>query len=160
MKKLLGCLLSGAFIVSMSCSDPSNPSSLKGYKKIRQDSSFYNAVTRIENIQLVDIRSAELYNAGHIPGATNVEANYANSEDVNSPFCKEIQARFDKNRDIFLYGAKAQKAENWYAPGLVSTIGWDMKHTYHYLNDYEGWVDAGYPICSESSRVEGCPCQK
>lgn len=161
MLKLFGGILCATCLISLtqSCCDD-GPDQLKGYQKIRKDSSFYNAVTRIENIQLVDIRSKEEYAQGHIPGATNVEANYANSEDVNSEFCKEIQARFVKERDIFLYGGKAQKAENWYAPGLVSTIGWGHDHTYHYLNDYEQWVACGFPICQEGSRAENCPCQK
>ncbi|MBP5456702.1 MAG: rhodanese-like domain-containing protein [Paludibacteraceae bacterium] len=160
--KLFGCCLLGAaaLLSSASCSsNESDSDTLKGYNKIRQDSSFYNAVTRITNIQLVDIRSAEEYKAGHIPYATNVEANYANSDDVNSPFCKEILRRFSMDKDIFLYGGKAQKAENWYAPGLVSTIGWGPKRTYHYLNDYESWVEKGYFICTDTSRVAGCPCQ-
>lgn len=82
---------------------------------------FHDKLSNTEDHQLVDVRSPEEYNSGHIDNAENI--------DINSPdFEKDIQ-KLDKKRPVFLYcrsGGRSSTATN-ILKKLGFNIIYDMK---------------------------------
>jgi len=64
------CLLTGVF----SCQNQSNPSNTKAINATITVDEFENKLSR-ENIQLIDVRTPEEFNNGHLKGALNYNIN-------------------------------------------------------------------------------------
>lgn len=115
---VIGLLISFSFI---SCnSDESSQNEGKIIKHL-DAKEFHDKLSETKDHQLVDVRSPEEFNSGHIDNAENI--------DINSPdFEKEIQ-NLDKKRPVFLYcrsGGRSSTASN-ILKKLGFEIVYDMK---------------------------------
>lgn len=99
--------------------------------------TFKEQISSKDNIQLLDVRTAEEYAEGHLENAINI--------DVQGPsFTKKVGEQLDKSQPIYLYcrsgkrsmmAAKALEKEGY---SIVNLKGGIL-----------GWLDAGYPISKE-----------
>lgn len=83
-------LLAGAF----SCQNQSNPSNTKAINATITVDEFENKLSR-ENIQLIDVRTPEEFNNGHLKGALNYNINATEFESQLS--------KLDKNKPVLVY---------------------------------------------------------
>lgn len=66
-------------------------------EKVQQiDAAELNKIITTEQVQLVDVRTAEEYAAGHIAYATNIDVK-------QSDFTQQATAQLDKAKPVFLY---------------------------------------------------------
>ena len=82
------------------------------------------------NEQLLDVRTQDEFNAGHLEGAMNI--------DIWSPsFMKEVKSSFDRSKPLLIYcaggGRSAMAAED------LSKKGFKL------IYDLEGGIEAFYP---------------
>lgn len=163
-KRFLGCLMGAVALCAVaSCSDGTGgDDDLDNYTAITKqreakDSMFFRTVSVMQNIQLVDYRTNEEFRKGHIKGATNIYGEeQVNAKDINSDFCKEISQTFQKDRVIFFYGSvKRINMEGHVLPAYGATLGWG-KNAYHFDPGFEGWVEAGRPVCQDPACVKKC----
>jgi phage shock protein E len=83
---------------------------------------------------ILDVRSADEYAAGHLPGAINIPHT-------------EVAAALprlaaDRDRDIVVYCVSGRRA------GMaISVLRADgFRHLWHLTGDYPGWAQSGQPI--------------
>lgn len=88
----------------------------------------------LPDIQLVDVRTPEEYNSGHIAGAVNI--------DVNSPdFMSEATLKLKKDRPVYVYcrsGKRSKKAGNQLAGEGYEVVDLDGGIT--------DWKNSGLPV--------------
>lgn len=84
---------------------------------------------------IIDVRTAEEFNAGHIPGAINISHNdiERNIEDL---------LQFQGKNQVILYCRSGYRAGK--AATVLKNNGFD--NLYHLKGDMLGWQDAGHPI--------------
>ena len=78
------------------------------------------------NALLVDVREADEFASGHIPGA------------VNAPLSTIAQAKLDKSKPLFLYclrGSRSKKAEK-----ILKAAGYNAK-SIGGINGYKGEIE-------------------
>ncbi|MBR5602983.1 MAG: rhodanese-like domain-containing protein [Bacteroidales bacterium] len=96
IKYLLTCL---ALTIMISCQAQSE------FKSVGID-EFKTEISK-SDVQLVDVRTAQEYSEGHIPGAMNI--------DVNAPDFEEKIKALDKNENVAIYcrsGRRSKMAAN------------------------------------------------
>lgn len=96
IKYLLTCL---ALMIMISCQAQSE------FKSVGID-EFKTEISK-SDVQLVDVRTAQEYSEGHIPGAMNI--------DVNAPDFEEKIKALDKNENVAIYcrsGRRSKMAAN------------------------------------------------
>jgi phage shock protein E len=74
------------------------------YKVINQ-AEYEQAIKSNQQIQLVDVRTPEEYNEGHLENALNININHSNF--------KELVQKLDKEKPIYIYcrsGVRSRKA--------------------------------------------------
>ena len=94
-------------------------------------------VTRLASASaplILDVRSAEEYAAGHVPGAINIPHT-------------EVAAALprlatDRDRDIVVYCVSGRRAGS--ALSVLQADG--FHHLWHLAGDYPGWAQSGQPI--------------
>ena len=82
---------------------------------------------RTENALLVDVREAEEYAAGHIPGA------------VNAPLSTISEAELPKDRPLFLYCLRGSRSVR--AAGILKRRGYHPVKSIGGINGYRGDKD-------------------
>lgn len=90
----------------------------------------------------VDPRKVEQFEAGHIPGALNIE--YAPSK-PNQPLTAEaLEKEVPKNEPVVFY-CNAEKCDrsSW---GAALALEWGWKEVYYFRDGYPAWTKAGYPV--------------
>jgi rhodanese-related sulfurtransferase len=83
---------------------------------------------------VLDVRSAEEYAAGHVPGAINVP-----HREVEAWLARTPQ---DPEREIVVYCKAGVRA----ALALDTLHQHGQSHARHLAGDYDGWVAAGHPV--------------
>lgn len=102
----------------------------KGFKNVNVE-QFEKLRTDKKNV-LLDVRSKKEYDAGHIPGAINI--------DVNGPnFAKEV-AKLDKEKTYLVHCAAGKRSVT--ACEKLSPTG--FKHLYNLEGGYRAWEKAGH----------------
>jgi phage shock protein E len=100
MSKIILNLFVAIFVVvGISCAQPSNA------VKVLPPAEFKQQLSTAKNAYLLDVRTPDEYNTGHIEGAQNI--NY------NAPDFKAQISQLDKSRPVFLYcaiGGRSSKA--------------------------------------------------
>lgn len=86
------------------------------------------------NVALVDVRTAEEYSAGHIPGATNVDFY---SED----FLRLIEASIPKDCPVAVYCRTGKRSAE--ASAALAKAGYTVNNL---IGGFEAWKDAGLPV--------------
>jgi rhodanese-related sulfurtransferase len=92
------------------------------------DKEVYAKAIKTGKVQLVDVRTAREFKAGHIKGAKNIDLFQFGS--FNAAFEK-----FDKNKPLYLYcqtGNRSQKAAK-----KLSTMGFE--HIYDLQGGFSNW---------------------
>lgn len=86
-----------------------------------------------ENIQLIDVRTAEEFSEGHLPNALNIDY-------LNASFKDEIKT-LDKERPVYVYcksgGRSAKAAAILKEHGFVKVV--------NLQGGYSEWTNAGLP---------------
>lgn len=123
MKKLIPILFGIFLITSMNAQQ-------KPYFKLMDVDKYEQAVVR-KNVQLVDVRTAEEYEEGHIKSAKNIDF-------FADDFVEQFSS-FDKEEPLYLYcrtGNRSAKAsKKLYEAGFKNII--DLK------GGYKAWQAAG-----------------
>ncbi len=90
------------------------------------------------NLCVLDVRTADEYASGHIPGAINI------SHDKISAHLDELTAHKDKNIVVYCErGGRARMAQN-----TLTKAG--FPNVYHLTGDMTAWRDAGQPTVAAS----------
>ncbi len=92
-------------------------------------------------VPFVDVRSANSYSDGHIPGA--VHLNWAGG------FGKtELAKVAKKKREVVIYCSGYRCNRSSYA--CKKAVSWGYKKVYYFRDGYPGWKAAGYPVEEKS----------
>ena len=101
MKKLMLLLLLFVLIAMSSCVQCSVSHTGGNFRRV--DVAEFKEFIANPDVQLVDVRTAEEYNAGHIPGSINI--------DVLKGY-EELAATLDSERPVALYCRSGRRSEN------------------------------------------------
>ncbi len=94
-----------------------------------------------QGVPFVDVRSANSYNDGYIPGA--VHLNWAGG------FSKAKLAKVaKKKREVVIYCDGYRCNRSSYA--CKKAVSWGYKKVYYFRDGYPGWKAAGYPVEEKS----------
>jgi rhodanese-related sulfurtransferase len=94
-------------------------------------------------VWFVDPRKPAEFDAGHVPGAINIE--YSPSKpDKQKLTAATLEAEVPKSEAVLFY-CNAEKCDrsSWGA-ALASEWGW--KEVYYFRDGYPAWVAAGHPV--------------
>lgn len=92
------------------------------------DKNAYKQAIMVKNVQLVDVRTPNEYNSGHIQKAINID--FFNSQNFQTQFQK-----LDKSKPVYLYcrsGARSQKAAR-------KLLGMGFTEIYDLKGGYSSW---------------------
>lgn len=123
MKKMVYVLFAATILVS--CSANSN----KGYNSVDAD-SFAKFITN-EQVQLIDSRTPEEFNSGHIPGAVNI-----NIDDDN--FRAKVN-ELDKSRPIAVYCRGGRRSKE--AADIMVGCGYDVTELSEGIISWKGEIE-------------------
>lgn len=102
--------------------------------KISQQDLLTALDKKATNIIVLDVRSVEEYNAGHVPGAINFSHNT-----IEENLSKLAQY---KDKTVVVYCRSGRRAG--IAEGILASNGFN--HLRHLTGDMNGWVAAKLPI--------------
>lgn len=91
----------------------------------------FNRLMHRDNTVILDVRTAEEYAAGHIPGAINMDVN---KED----FRQQVQG-LDKSKTYLLYCKSGKRSEK----ALRIMDSTEFKRLYHLKGGYTAWTAPG-----------------
>ena len=151
MKLFSFLFLSVIFVVSLgSCKKVDE---LQSFNKVRDVESFKKYIEDIgggfDKALILDLRSAELYRAGHISGAINIPATAESVENKNGAFVNDERfKKLEKSKPIFVYGVSSDgrdgmtvTAHDYLAPSRIAEAFGRTK-TYCLLGGYDKWEAA------------------
>ena len=101
MKRLILPLLVFTLFIMSSCVQCSVSHTGGNFRRV--DVAEFKEFIANPDVQLVDVRTAEEYNAGHIPGSINI--------DVLKGY-EELAATLDSERPVALYCRSGRRSEN------------------------------------------------
>lgn len=101
MKKIILPLLVFTLFIMSSCVQCSVSHTGGNFRRV--DVAEFKEFIANPDVQLVDVRTAEEYNAGHIPGSINI--------DVLKGY-EELAATLDSERPVALYCRSGRRSEN------------------------------------------------
>ena len=117
----------------------------------RCDIPAFKAAMKLDNAVIIDTRSREEYEAGHIPDAVWFkEATATNTQSDDAEWCKDLLSLYPKdgNFKILVYAQGSDK--NTYLPGRISRLyDEDRSRVFALMNGYNDWVKAGEEIETE-----------
>lgn len=128
---LLGAIV--IMLLAMSCSSTTNASQPSGQVETVSPAVFQSGLEK-EDVQLLDVRSAEEYAEGHLRGATNI--------DVQEPdFQAEATKVLQKDRPVYVYCRSGRRS--LLAGEMLARDGYNVV-------DLEGgilsWMKEGMPV--------------
>lgn len=104
----------------------------KGYGDLKVD-EFEKMIAEDASLQLVDVRTAEEYAAGHLPGAINIDW-------YGEDFMEKAMTLLPKDRTVMVYCRSGRRS----AAAAAKLDGAGIK-TYNMLGGYLSWTGAGKP---------------
>lgn len=134
-KTYLPFLFACNFLICLSCNSSAQ-------SNILSTDQFEKAITN-KNIQLLDVRTAEEYNSGHIVNA--LQADWTNQKE----FIERVAA-LDKTKPVYLYclsGGRSGAAMQW-----MHKNGFTF--TYNLQGGMNAWKQANKPVEGKSSEAE------
>lgn len=100
---------------------------------------------KMTNINIIDVRSAESYKKGHIPGAINIpDEKYSNFEGSETDF---PGLRKNAINCVYCYTPTCNLAQK--AAKKFASLGYPVKEL---VGGYEGWVEQKYPVETGTSQ--------
>lgn len=103
--------------------------------RLLSPAEFEKLIESDANVALVDVRTAEEFAEGHIPGAVNVDA-------TADGFVEEISARYPKDKPLALYCRSGRRSAD--AAGKLVEKGY--KTVYDLDGGILAWEKAGLPV--------------
>ncbi len=90
----------------------------------------------------VDPRKPEQFEAGHIPGALNIEYDPGTPDQQLT--AESLEKEVPKNEAVVFY-CNAEKCDrsSW---GAALATEWGWKEVYYFRDGYPAWTKAGYPV--------------
>lgn len=137
---LAGICLSGL----VSCNKGSGSEDLCHHEKA-EAVLFKNAIERQSTLQLVDYRSKEEYDKGHLPNAVNIPVSVVdlNGTGGNCAYVDKVMAVFDTQIPLFVYGGNDAFGTNGMAvPGQLACKFTSVSLM---VGGYNAWVKEGLP---------------
>ena len=101
MKKITLPLLVFTLFIMSSCVQCSVSHTGGNFRRV--DVAEFKEFIATPNVQLVDVRTADEYNAGHIPGSINIDVLKGH---------EELAATLDPERPVALYCRSGRRSEN------------------------------------------------
>lgn len=143
-------LLCATMAISMtscdSCGGGGDDGDLCSHAKVGPE-GFKTYMEKLDNPQIVDYRSLEDFNKGHIPGAVNIPVSIKDldGEHGNCEYSKKVMAVFDTNKPLLVYGGDVGFGINGQAvPGhLACKFGED--NVTLLVGGFKAWTDKEYP---------------
>ena len=105
MKKYISLLLLSVLFVLQSCVQRNTTSG--NFERLSVEE--FKAFIANPDVQLVDVRTPEEYNAGHIPGSINIDVSKGH---------EELAEKLDPERPVALYCRSGRRSE---------TAGWTLE---------------------------------
>lgn len=107
-----------------------------------------NAIGNAEKMnvsyKIVDYRSKEAYDAGHIPGAVWITEG-TNTNMGNGTFAAMLKAKYGVNTVMFLCGG-GNSALNMTMAGSVSSAGFGYQNSRTLVGGFDAWKKQGYEV--------------
>lgn len=125
---IIAVVLVMGMVIYSSCATRNN-----GFKTVDVD-EFAKLITGTEGIQLLDVRTQQEYNEGHIAGAKLIDVN-------DSSFLDKATAQLDKHKPVAVYcrsGRRSAKAANAMVKAGYQVINLD--------GGIIAWQDAGKDV--------------
>lgn len=127
MKKVILPLLLFVLVVMSSCVQCSVSHVGGNFRRV--DVAEFKEFIANPDVQLVDVRTAEEYNAGHIPGSINIDVLKGH---------EELASTLDPERPVALYCRSGRRSEN---------AGWVLekaffKNVVDLKGGYNEWVES------------------
>jgi rhodanese-related sulfurtransferase len=143
LKSFFLLLCVSALVLSVnSCKGGGNEEELGPHNKIRSAEGFKDAIDArggFGSAQILDFRSKEAFDAGHIPGAKHIHATVVNTASNDGTFAKAVLEMFpDKSKPIFMYGGTDANLE-YVVPGRISKIGYGQANSNILLGGFNAW---------------------
>ena len=108
----------------------------KGYADLKVD-EFEKMLSEDKTVQLVDVRTADEFTAGHIAGAVNIDW-YAND------FMDQIASKLAKDRPVMVYCRSGKRSA-----AAAAKLDGAFYKTYNLLGGYLAWTEAGKPVVTQ-----------
>ncbi|KGE89415.1 MAG: rhodanese-like domain-containing protein [Phaeodactylibacter xiamenensis] len=89
---------------------------------------YQQKMAAIEDLQLLDVRTPDEYNAGHIEGAELI--NFFDED-----FVQQVESRFDKDEPLMLYCRSGNRSAK--ATAKLKAVG--FKEIYDLKGGYKNW---------------------
>lgn len=127
MKKVILPLLLFALVVMSSCVQCSVSHAGGNFRRV--DVAEFKEFIANPDVQLVDVRTADEYNAGHIPGSINIDVLKGH---------EELASTLDPERPVALYCRSGRRSEN---------AGWVLEKAFFrnvvdLKGGYNEWVES------------------
>src|SRR5262249_32564476 len=103
-----------------------------GFKNV--DVAEFDKLRADKNSVVLDVRSKKEFDAGHIPGAVNI--------DVNSPDFDEKVAKLDKTKSYLVHCAAGVRS----ARACAKLAPLQFEHLYNLETGFKAWEKAGKPV--------------
>lgn len=131
IKKLQALIIMALTCASMaiSCSTPDNIKSVPA-------ATFKNDI-QSQDAQIVDVRTADEYNEGHIHDAVNIDVN---SDD----FISQATTSLKKEQTVYVYCKSGKRSRK--AAGMLIEEGYTVVNLNGGITE---WQDNGLPVCKE-----------
>lgn len=133
---LLSALLGLALPVTAEEETPKWPRDLKGPDAVRlfRADKATSGPNKRPPIVVLDVRTAEEFAAGHVPGAVNL--------DVTAPDFAEKAALLEKDRRYLVHCASGGRSRR--AVPILQEQG--ISRIFHLTDGFAGWTEAGGPV--------------
>ena len=136
MRKLLAVMMATLTLLApgIAAASGTAPMEIEGSERIGLD----RALTLWEDeVAFLDVRPAENFEAGRVPGAVNLHVKTALTEE-------SIGAVVAKNEPVVVYcnGVKCGLS----AEAIPMLVSWGYTTIYYMREGYPGWEQAGYPV--------------
>lgn len=124
-----------------SCPDPEPDEPLSVFIEYTNAQTFYDTYNAYTGEKaLIDYRSIDKYEAGHLEGAVNLPATVYNTDDDNAQWCKDLKAMYPTSTCLFFYGVSSFEMNKTVA-GRASKIGYGKNNSRIYSKGYDGLKD-------------------
>ena len=120
-------MLTLSLLMAFSAFSQSNPSQLKSIPAVE-----FKKLVDAKSVQLIDVRTAEEFAAGHIAGAVNI--------DVNKPDFIENVKKLSKKKPLALYCRSGNRSKA--AASKIADLGFVI---YELNSGFKDWMQAGFP---------------
>lgn len=138
MKKILFALLLGFALTEVSCQEKNDQKSTQNSKAALNETidvdAFQKKQAELKDVQLLDVRTPDEYNEGHLKGALNIDWR-------GTDFADQV-AKLDKNKPVMVYclggGRSSAAAEKMQEMGFTTI--------YNMEGGFMKWTNANKPV--------------